>query len=215
MNRQLPIPLFAQTGRHRLITEWDYDNYGTVKRYRQANDWNPSGNPSMWLNDRDSVASSTGAIVVGSGDDESMVQTLSNLNAAPDELHNGCFTVSSREPVDDPTIPRSSRPRSLGNDARVGRPVVLVGVVGVDYDAPGGTGISNLDASEWNPLHPRCARLARNHSPSAPSPRIVVFRWRTPPDALPARAEVCNVCVSPNASEHIQVAGRCRYNHEG
>ena len=158
MNRQLPIPhLFAQTGAAtQLITEWDYDNYGTVKRYRQANDWNPSGNPSMWLND-ERLRREFGPVlyvVVGSGDDESMVQTLSqNFNAALMNYYNGTnygVIQRSRRRADD--THEFETEIALGNDARVGRPGGAGwGPWGWTTMPPAGTGISNLDASEWNP----------------------------------------------------------------
>ena len=137
---------------------------------------------------------------------------------ADDELlqrHHYGVIQGSRRRADDTHEPR---PRSLSATTHVSAdPVVLVGVWGglrcprQERESP-----TSMPRSGIPPPSAVRARLARNHSPSAPESsdcRLSVgdsSRWH-----VPARAEVCNVCVSPNASEHIQVAGRCRYNHEG
>ena len=110
----------------------------------------------MWLND-ERLRREFGPVlyvVVGSGDDESMVQTLSqNFNAALMNYYNGTnygVIQRSRRRADD--THEFETEIALGNDARVGRPGGAGwGPWGWTTMPPAGTGISNLDASEWNP----------------------------------------------------------------
>ncbi len=137
-----------------LITSWDYDNYGTPGTVRRGADWNPSGNPAMWLNE-ERLRREFGPVlyvIVGSGDDEASVQTMANqYNATLMNYYNGTNYGVLQRSRDGPDGSREFETEiALGTDSRDGRAVGNWSAWRFVVNPPAGLGISSLDASEWN-----------------------------------------------------------------
>ena len=147
--------ILNQTGAAtQLITSWDYDNYGTIGSVRRGADWNPSGNPAMWLND-ERLRREFGPvlyIIVGSGDSEASVQSSANrYNATLMNYYNGTNYGVLQRSRDTPDGSREYETEiALGTDSRNGRAVGNWSAWHFIYQPPAGLGVSSLDASEWN-----------------------------------------------------------------
>ena len=148
--------IFSQTGAAtQLITDWDYSNNGGIKTKSPARDWNPSGNPAMWLND-ERLRREFGPVlyvIVGSGNSEGGGQTMSaGFNACLMNYYNGTNYGVIQRHRDNSDGSRSFETEiALGTDGRPGRPSPG-GWSAWRFvtDPPAGLGVSALDASEWN-----------------------------------------------------------------
>ena len=119
--------IFAQTGAAtELITSWDYDKYGTPATTSKSAIWNPSANPRMWLNE-ERLRREFGPVlyvIVGSGDGEAGVQTLSQMfNAALMNYYTGGnWGVLQRERKNRDGTSEFETELALGSDTRLNAP---------------------------------------------------------------------------------------------
>ena len=147
--------IFNQTGAAtQLITDWDYDNYGTIKNVRRGMDWNPSGNPAMWLND-ERLRREFGPVlyvIVGSGDSEAGVQaSAQRYNATLMNYYNGTnYGVLQRSRHNLDGTYDFETEIALGTDPRNGVAANGWSPWHFVVNPPAGPGFSALDAAEWN-----------------------------------------------------------------
>ena len=146
--------IFNQTGAAtKLITSWNYDNYGTIGNTRRPDEWNPSGNPSMWLND-ERLRREFGPVlyvIVGSGDSEGHVQTMSAAyNAALMNYYNGTnYGVMQRSRRNPDGTYDFETEAALGTDGRKGRAAGGWSAWDFVIQPPAGVGVGSLDPSAW------------------------------------------------------------------